>query len=445
MQKHIVFVDSTLSGLLAFKSAKYLGCIVTFIHPMDSSFLAITTKDDSKIAPHLVNVDFYLPVPTISGVELLSLLRCIHLDRPIDAVITTSEAAIIQVASAAEELGLSSPSLESLKRGVFKNSCRNALRNSGVRSPVFEVLSEANLLQDGPQSISLPFVIKPTRGFGKQFSVVCKSQKDYVEFIDTLQKSRLESEPMINLIVNNEYIVEQYIEGSLHSAEVIVRNGKIECFATTTRYRSDYNELLEIGYTMPAGFSILERKELQIYLQEVFNAVDIDFGLYHVEIMLAKDGFYLVEINGRMMGGVGPQVYQTLSGIDSFDLLIKLYLNENFNVDESAINKSATVILIGSKKEGVISCEFSKIKLNLLLKKYAINFCSLNLQPNQTVCKLEGNVSTLGHIIVEEDEQESSVEKGYKFLLELDRLLGVEVAKYSYFSNKLIPDVISCQ
>ena len=38
--KHVVLVDSTVSGLLAFEAAKRLGCYVTFIHQRDMSIRA---------------------------------------------------------------------------------------------------------------------------------------------------------------------------------------------------------------------------------------------------------------------------------------------------------------------------------------------------------------------------------------------------------------------
>ena len=428
--QHIVFVDSTLAGLLAFKSAKDLGCSVTFVQPQDSSFLAISTRDPGRIQPHLSHVDLQLPVASLSQGALVETLGRLHAHRPIDAVITTSEAAILPVAHAADALGLRSPGHAALKRSVFKGDCRAALQRAGVRSPRFEILSEEELLHHGPRDIGLPFVIKPTRGFGKQFSAVCKTSETYEAFIRSLRAARASADPMINIIVNNDYIVEQYVEGSLHSAEVVVREGKVECFATTSRYRCLHDELLEVGYSMPSGWPKALRQALMRYLQQVFDAVELRFGLYHVELLLASDGFYLVEINGRMMGGAGPQVYQALTGRDAFGLLIGLHLGRDIQVDEGLIHGAATVVLIGAQREGAVSERFTKDALDALLRSYGISFCTLGVQAGQRVRKLEGNVSVLGHVIVHGPDQASSARRGHEFLLDLDRLLGIETAKY---------------
>jgi biotin carboxylase len=322
---------------------------------------------------------------------------------------------------------------------VFKNDCRIALKQAGVRSPKFEVLSEEELIQNGPQVVDIPFVVKPTRGFGKQFSAVCKTQADFKLFVSTLRATRLATDPMINLIVNSEYIVEQYVQGTLHSAEVVVRGGKVEFFATTTRYRAHFNDLLEMGYSMPAGLPETKRRELHRYLQDVFSALGLVFGLYHVEVILAKDGPYLVEINGRMMGGVGPQVYQALSERNAFELLLQLHLDEDIQVDEKLIKGAGTVVLMGAREEGVIDENFTQSKLNSLLGRYGISFCTLNLQAGQHVRKFEGNLSALGHVIVQGADQVSSAKKGHEFLLELDTLLGLELAKYYKLEEADIP------
>lgn len=158
------------------------------------------------------------------------------------------------------------------------------------------------MLVDRGRVIHAPLVVKPTRGFGKQFSAVCKTDAELAAFVATLDAARKQSDPMINLIVNNNYILEEYVTGSLHSSEVIVKDGEVLCFATTTRYRSQHNDLLEMGYSMPSGLEGHKLAKLEQYVSDVFKCLALDFGLYHVEILYADDGPCLVEINGRMMG-----------------------------------------------------------------------------------------------------------------------------------------------
>jgi biotin carboxylase len=433
--RHVVFVDSTLAGLSAFKTAKENGCRVTFVEPLDASFLPISTSDRSRVAPHLEYVDEHIKLPTVSGTDLIDELRRLARDNPVHGVITTSEAAILSVAQAAEELKLPAPSLTSLQNAVFKDRCRTVLTKEGLKSPRFEVQSEAELLSMKPRTVPVPLVVKPTRGFGKQFSAVCRTEREFAQFVSTLAEARTQTDPMINLIVNNDYLLEEYVTGSLHSTEVIVREGEVQFFATTTRYRAQHNDLLETGYSMPTGLTADKRSKLEQYVRDVFRAVGIRFGLYHVETIYAHDGPCLVEINGRMMGGVGPQVYQAVSGLDAFDLLLRLYLGERVHIDPHAIRGAATVLLVGAQEISTVSKDFSQVGLDLLLRSFDITFCTLKLHPGMPVRRFEGNVSVLGHVIVPGSDSHSSARRGQEFLKELENLLGFEVAKYSYDSS----------
>lgn len=428
---HIAFVDSTVAGLNAFRSARELGCRVSFIEARDTSYLAISSAGPARLRPHLSHLSDHLRIPSLGGDGLVAALRELgERHGRLDAVITTSEAAILPVALAAEAIGVRSPGPRALENAVFKDRCRAALRHAGLRSPDFEVMGEDQLLGGRAPRIRAPLVVKPTRGFGKQFSAVCRTEADFQRFVANLQDARRQSDPMINHIVNREYILEAYVPGSLHSVEVVVVDGDVRVYAATTRYRSRHNELLEMAYCMPSGLSRERQATLEAYVREVFRAVGLRFGLYHVEVILGDDGPCLVEINGRMMGGVGPQVYESVSGQDAFRWLVRLHLGEDITPDQAAIQGAATVVMVGAREAGTVAASFTQDRLDALLQRHSIGFCTLNLAPGLPLRRFDGNVSALGYAIVPGADAAASARHGQHFLDELDELLGVEVAKY---------------
>ncbi len=428
---HVVFVDSTLAGLLALRTAREMGCRVSFIEPRDSSFLAISTSNASRVLPHLEHAHEHIRIPSLQNDALERGLRDLaRRHGPVNALITTSEAAILPVARAAETLGVPGPGRAALERAVFKDRCRAAVRAAGLRSPDFEVVSEDVLIAGHTRRIPVPLVVKPTRGFGKQFSAVCHTDEEFDHFVAELKASRRQSDPMINHIVSRDYIIESYITGSLHSCEVVVVDGDVRCYASTTRYRASHNDLLEMGYAMPSGLAAREQAALEEHVRAVFGAIGLRFGLYHVELILGTEGPCLVEINGRMMGGVGPQAYTTVSGLDAFEWLLRLHLGEKITPDAASIRRAATVVLIGARVAGVVSATFTQSRLDALLQCHGIGFCTLKLAPGLPLRRFEGNVSVLGHVIVPGPDPEACKARGHRFLQELDTLLGVETAKY---------------
>lgn len=429
--KHIVFVDSTVSGLLAFEAAKQLGHFVTFIRQKDASFLTISIGNDhSKLEPYLQHVDQYLEVESLDGNEFHDLLTTLHKTRPIDALLSTSEAGIIPVAREAEQFGLSYPSYSALQNAVQKNKLRQILKNNGIRSPDFQVLTETELLEGVKTSIKLPFVVKPTRGFAKQFSSICFTEADFQQFIRSLRDERVKTNRMIDVLVSNEYLIEEYVKGSLHSAEVIVSEGKVQVYATTVRFRSVYSEMLEMTATMPSGLDSNVREEIKKYVQSVFSALDLKIGLYHVELLHDEKGPCLVEINARMMGSVAPQMYRMITGIDPYELLIRLHLGEDISINDSVLTQAGTVVTIASRHGGTIRKDYQQKQFNDLLQQYGIQFCTAWVKPEQRVNVYTGNIGTIGHVIILGDEPYEVARKGHNFLCELDEIYGLEMAKY---------------
>lgn len=429
--KHVVLVDSTVSGLHAFETAKRLGCYVTFIHQRDTSFLTLSVNGDhSKIEPYLKHVDEYIRVDSLEGDEFHVLLVKLDATRKIDALISTSEAAIVAVAREAELLGTRYPSHETLCGAVYKSRLRQTLRANNVRSPDFQVLAEKTLVNGVAPRLALPYVIKPTRGFAKQFSTICHTQQDVDAFVEKIRQARIDTNPMIDALVSREYLVEQYVSGTLHSAEVIVQNGVVQCFATTIRFRADYNEILEMTATMPSGLDTTACDEIKTYVQQVFTALKLDIGLYHVELLRDEKGPCLVEINARMMGSVAPQMYQMLTGIDPFEMLIRLHLGESIKMDDSLIKTAGTVVTIASRYGGRIIENYDPRTLQALLDKYEIGFCTAHVVPGQQVSVYTGNIGTIGHVIVLGNCPYAVAKKGNSFLTELSLLYGNELAKY---------------
>jgi biotin carboxylase len=429
--KHIVFVDSSATGVLAFRSAKRLGCYVTFVKPQDSSFMNISFKSDDKIKQQIAFVDQYLEVPDLDEAALRPLLDSVHAVRPIDAIISTSEAAIVAVAREAEHFGTLYPSHDALCNAVFKHRCRDRLEQAGVRSPKFEVLTEAQLVAGGPARVALPYVIKPTRGFGKQFSAICLTEADLAAFTGNVIAARASSDPMIDQLISREYIVEQYIRGTLYSAETIVQNGVTSVFATTIRFRSTHSELLEMTSTMPAGLALAEKLEMERYVQQVFSALGLEVGLYHVEIMRDEQGPCLIEINARMIGGVAPRLYQMLSDVDPFELLIRLHLGERLNIDDSKIKNGGTTVVVGARTTGTVSAAFDAAKLELLLQQYGVAFSTLDLVPGRAFSNFAGNLSLIGYVIILAADPGTAARQGCRFLRELEQLVGFDLAQFA--------------
>lgn len=426
---HVVFIDSTPTGLNAFRTARDLGHQVTFIRPTQaSSFVNIMSKDPDKLNAPLRDVDRYIEVKTLENEELFPVLEQLEKELPIDAIISSAETGIMPAAHAAEKWRTRYPSPQQLGNAVFKHQLRETLARHGIRSPRFEVLDE-DALFSGPKTIAYPFVVKPVRGFAKQYSAICHTPTDFTTYLKHLREDRANSQ-LIDSVVSHEYIIEEYVTGTLHSAETIVREGKVMLYATTTRYRAHYYDLLELAAVMPSGLSNEKRSAIQRYLQSIFDALQITIGLYHVELLMTEEGPVLVEINARMMGSVSPIMYKIQTGQDAFAHLVRLHLGEEVTVNDEGFSNAGITLAVAARHGGHISEHFMKEKLVALLKSYGIPHNTLNIEANKFVGRYGGNFSIMGHVIILANTPAAVAEKGHRFLCDMDELLGLETAKY---------------
>lgn len=426
---HVVFIDSTPTGLNAFRTARDLGHQVTFIRPTQaSSFVNIMSKDPSKLNATLRDVDRYIEVKTLENEELFPVLELLDKELPIDAIISSAETGIMPAAHAAEKWRTRYPSPQQLGNAIFKHHLRETLARHGIRSPRFEVLDEEALFS-GPKTITYPFVVKPVRGFAKQYSAICHTHADFTTYLQHLREDRANSK-IIDSVVSHEYIIEEYVTGTLHSAETIVREGKVMLYATTTRYRAHYYDLLELAAVMPSDLSNEKRIAIQSYLQSIFDALQITIGLYHVELLMTEVGPVLVEINARMMGSVSPIMYKIQTGQDAFAHLVRLHLGEEVTVNDQGFSNAGITLAVAARNGGHISEHFTQEKLVALLKYYGIPHNTLNIEANKFVGRYGGNFSIMGHVIILADTPTAVAEKGHRFLCDMDELLGLETAKY---------------
>jgi biotin carboxylase len=429
--KHVVFVDSTATGILAFESAKKLGCYVSFVKPLDSSFVDIANKGKAGTQNQYLNVDYFATIDDLQQKSLRPVLEALNAKQPIDAIITTSEAAVTAVAREAEHFGTIYPKYETLCDTVFKHRCRDVLSKAGVRSTGFEVLTELELLEGAkPQKVELPFVIKPTRGFGKEFSAICTTEEQFNRFVDQLTAAREASNPMVELLISHEYIVEQYIGGTLYSVEVLVQNGQTHCMATNLRVRSQTNEMVEMTSTMPCELTGAAKTELTDYVAQVMSALNIDVGVYHVEVICDDKGPCLIEVNGRLIGAVVPLLYKMLSKLDMFDLMVRLHLGQPVEVDDSCLEGAGTLIAVGAVRGGTVAQQFNSACFDALLEKYSVQYTSLKLAPGTHFGQHGSNLSSMGHVILLATDPIEAVAQGRRFLCELESMVGFELGKF---------------
>ena len=125
-----------------------------------------------------------------------------------------------------------------------------------------------------------------------------------------------------------EVILEQFLEGPLVSVEMMTAGGRHHLLGLTDRRLGGYPNFVEIGGSFPVH---VENEEAVVSMvEQALNALGINFGPTHTELILTAEGPRIVEINPRLAGGVVPDMIDAALGRQILVDIVRLHLGEDF-------------------------------------------------------------------------------------------------------------------
>ena len=347
--------------------------------------------------------------------------------RQIDAVITTSELAVIPTSELADLIGTRYDRPDALKAAVFKDRLRTVLHENTIPSTRFAVATDIEAIRAAVGAVGYPLVVKPTRGTAKESSAILKDDGDLERFIADLTVGRRISSG-IKAFLSPQFVVEAYIVGAFYSAEIIAIDGELHLLTTMRRGRSQHDDLVEVAAAMPSGLGVEQDRAVLDYLRRVFACLGLKIGIYHVEFIMSADGPRLVEINARMMGGTAPILFQAMTGVDPYELLIDLHLGRLADFQPPAVSGAGVILAVGAPSGGVLPRDAKRIS-EKILSQFDVVSNRTRIQDGLALRPFEGNFSNLGSLVIRTDASGDALAQAQEVLSRLQQGLGVELAR----------------
>jgi biotin carboxylase len=245
-------------------------------------------------------------------------------------VVTFQDGGMVRLAKVAAELGLPFHTPEVAERLVDKSVQRRALEVGGVRVPRYWAVPLEPDSTDTARlesRLSFPAVLKPRNGAGSKYVTLVRTA---AELIDALTQRRTEG-------LTDPMLVEEYLPAAYSwtddqfapfvSVESYVSQGHISHVAITGRFKFA-EPFRETGNFIPADLSPADSIAVCDLATNAATALGVKIGCLHTEIKLTPDGPRLIEVNGRLGGGI-PQMLRRVANLDLFDVAFRLALGEN--------------------------------------------------------------------------------------------------------------------
>lgn len=304
----------------------------------------------------------------------------------VSGVVIFNDAPLRLAAQVAERLDLPFHRPPTAELLADKLAQRRAFQRAGLSVPGFAGVR----LGDVDVEVTFPAVLKPRVGAGGRdtFRVENREQLD-----DALTKCGSDEKFILEEWLP-DLTTQSGLSADVVSVESVVRDGAVEHFAVTGRFPFA-EPFRETGLFLPSDLGASDRDGVIAVAGAAIEALDIRHGLLHTEVKLTPSGPRIVEVNGRLGGGVSRMLLR-VGGPSLLVWALRLALGHDAGAlpmiarEPVAFYRFIVAPLMATTVENVSG-------FNELRALPGVEEIRLNRQPGDTVDSRE--TSHLGHVI----------------------------------------------
>ncbi len=181
----------------------------------------------------------------------------------------------------------------------------------GKSSAAFEVVATLDEAMLAAQRLGrFPLIFKPDRSFGGSRGVTrVERPEDVANALHAAQAGGL---------ANSDVVIEHWIEGSEHSAEVLIWNGKTSLLCIGQKIKSLLPYRVDVSVQYPAQLTAAQESTVAEMCHRAVTALGLTQGVAHIEFAYTDHGPVLFELGARCGGGHTPQIAHHVSGVNEF-------------------------------------------------------------------------------------------------------------------------------
>lgn len=424
---HVVFIETTRPGIQAIEAAKRLGHRVSFV--TSGSFDWLLTADEHARVRGLVDAVYSAPsTQTADGCER-ALIECAA-DTPIDAVLTVFHPCVLPATAAAARLGLRATAVEGVRNARDKATCRALVEQADLPSVQFRKVTGREEALQAARALGYPVVVKPSTGLAKMLVQIVSDEQGLLGYFAQYTQALAALDDAMRAEINEVFVVEEVAVGPLFSIEVAVSaHDEWMPLAILRRKTGRDNPVLEMGSTLPSGLNDDEYRQAAEYAIAIVKALGLNLGIFHVEFIYTADGPRLIEVNPRIAGGSIPDLINASTGVNLFELLVRLHTGEKIGLGRLACHTFSSHTFIAVEQDCHVRDDLPEDWFEPLRAQLHSGYVSI--KAGQVLQRMEGNYGTYGVVRVSGNSYQDVVEKVALRHAEVEQLLGVKLVPVS--------------
>jgi biotin carboxylase len=274
-------------------------------------------------------------VVDVAGSSLEQAASSIAAARP-DGILALADSLLVWTARLAELLDLRFLAPEVAEALTDKHLQRLALQHAGLPVPGFWQIPDAD--DEGAWTAlalaaRFPAVLKPRSGEASRDTVRVESLEELRSMVAATPDAAGSRRPQLVL---EEYLWDRPEAADHHfadyvSVESVVSDGQISHLAITGRF-PPAEPFRETGFFIPCALEEDQCAAIAEVATAAVRGVGVDVGLLHTEVKLTPDGPRVIELNGRIGGGV-PEMLADATGVELLEIALRVALGESIVFD----------------------------------------------------------------------------------------------------------------
>eukprot|EP00928_Gymnodinium_smaydae_P012421 TRINITY_DN14505_c0_g1_i1.p1 TRINITY_DN14505_c0_g1~~TRINITY_DN14505_c0_g1_i1.p1 ORF type:complete len:483 (-),score=77.82 TRINITY_DN14505_c0_g1_i1:328-1776(-) len=326
--------------------------------------------------------------------ETLTLLKGFDLR----AVIAGSEPGVPLAELLGERLGLPSNKASTSAYRHNKFAMQERLRECGLRAIKQLYSSDLDeMLAFCKQECPFPVIVKPAESGGTDGVFWCHSEHDVTVAYRSLIGVR-----NVNGYMNERVLVQEYLQGVEYVVNCVSHKKQHLCTCMWVYKKKKDPITKSIAYessTMMESEGKLQ-DQLRQYVFKCLEAVGIETGPSHSEVIMTSDGPCLVETAARLHGLMAPKLTELATGIGTHEIAVdvldgaKLFARLGGQQYLYHLKKyAAHVLLLNQHTEGVLERSLDHPELHALPATWRVQ---ANVKVGQQLCLTRDMASSPG-------------------------------------------------
>ncbi|MEU2622619.1 ATP-grasp domain-containing protein [Streptomyces sp. NPDC007157] len=247
--------------------------------------------------------------------EWIELARAVHATQSVTRIAAFGDQCQEAAADAARALGIATHAPETVRLVFDKFAMRRRLAEAGVESIPAAEVPDVDALRAFAAEHGYPCVVKPRRGTASTgVSMIRSAEEAPAAFARALGKEGAAG-GADDAEAASEVVVEAFLPGAQYSVEAFSEGGEHVAVAFTRKY-SDPASLVELGHVMPAPLDAGQEEEIRAHLARALDALGVEFGPTHTEVVLTGQGPRIIETHLRVGGDEIWNMVTDATGVD---------------------------------------------------------------------------------------------------------------------------------